>query len=505
MKVFIVLFRQGIDMNCAAHTDFNETDQIDTTALEDLRWRNQQIGIYSGGGTCFFFGVFSSFSTYVRCYMLLIIPGLFAGRGRALLMTISVGLLLNGPFASLNTNIQLVTKAFLCMYEQMKGLACRYKASYSNIFENVINTLQQIHEETERRLKEIADEAINQAGAAKAEAEKAKREMEKKLKDIKEKIDNAKEKLKGLNVLGDVASVGCKGVSTIAGWFGGSVNCDGVKVNLPDIPLDTPDINLNKLVEWARDLNPHLDPLDINTLNVGDLLQSQSISNIRDKLINATKRFFEILRYVFSNIKLGFYMISVVYMLFRANQYLVQYLSNDSYDNMFVNETLDDGYNEKLLPLRNWELKEKYQMISTRKCVKLSKEEYKRIGLLVTPSLLFFLTTIGIIMADYLFASFIDVLKEHGKFGISFNGMEQGIELNGLLTEAADGEIPILNLKLEAFDLSTDPCLPVPVRTDWIQLAPLVGLVAASLISCFLDAYIQRLRSQICNLFYPER
>ena len=89
--------------------------------------------------------------------------------------------------------------------------------------------------------------------------------------------------------------------------------------------------------------------------------------------------------------------------------------------------------------------------------------------------------------------------------GISFNGMEQGIKLNGLLKEAADGEIPKLNLKLEAFDLSTDPCLPVPVKTDWIQLVPLIALVGLSLVSCFLDAYIQRLRSQICNLFYPER
>ena len=492
-------------MNCATHTDLNKTDQINTTALEDLRWTHQKIGMSVGGGTCAVLGISSCFSTGMRCYMLLIIPGLFAGRGRSLLMTISVGLLLDGPIANLNTNIQLVTKAFLCMFEQMKGLACRYKTSYSNIFENVINTLQQIHEETERQLTQIADEAIKQAGAAKEEAKKAKREMEEKLKVIKDKIDNAKKKLRGLNVLGDVASVGCKGVSFVAGIFGGSVNCDGVKVNLPDIPVDVNDINLDGLENWAKDLFPNMDPLDINRKSVGDLLQSQSISNIRDKLINVTKRFFEILQYVFSNIKLGFYMISIVYMLFRANQYLVQYLSDDSFDNMFVNETLDDGYNDKLLPLRNWEMKEKYQMTTTRKCVQLKEEEYKRIGLLVTPPLLFLLTTIGIIMADYLFASFIDVLKEHGKFGISFNGMEQGIELNGLLTEAADGAIPILNLELEAFDLSTDPCLPVPVRTDWKQLAPLIGLVAASLISCFLDAYIQRLRSQICNLFYPER
>ena len=496
-------------MNCATHTDLNKTDQINTTALEDLRWTHQKIGMSVGGGTCAVLGISSCFSTGMRCYMLLIIPGLFAGRGRSLLMTISVGLLLDGPIANLNTNIQLVTKAFLCMYEQMKGLACRYKASYSNIFENVINALEKIHKETEERLTEIANKAIEQADAASEKAKQAKKEMEEKLQSIKKMIDKAKDKLNGID---DVAcNTGTKIGSFFAGPLAGGAllgACEGLgalKGMLPDVSVDAPEINLDELVEWAQTLFPDMDPLDINTISIGDLLQSQSIADIRNKLINATKRFFTILQFVFAHIKLGFYIISLVYMLFRANQYLVQYLSNDSFDNMFINETLDDGYNEKLLPLRNWELKEKYQMISTRKCVKLSKEEYKRIGLLVTPSLLFFLTTIGIIMADYLFASFIDVLKEHGKFGISFNGMEQGIELNGLLTEAADGEIPILNLKLEAFDLSTDPCLPVPVRTDWIQLAPLVGLVAASLISCFLDAYIQRLRSQICNLFYPKR
>ena len=69
-------------------------------------------------------------------------------------------------------------------------------------------------------------------------------------------------------MLGDVASVGCKGVSTIAGWFGGSVNCDGVKVNLPDIPVDVNGINLDGLENWAKDLFPNMDPLDINRKSV---------------------------------------------------------------------------------------------------------------------------------------------------------------------------------------------------------------------------------------------
>ena len=142
-------------------------------------------------------------------------------------------------------------------------------------------------------------------------------------------------------------------------------------------------------------------------------------------------------------------------------------------------------------------------MTSTKKCMKLSTQEYKSIGLRIIVPLLFFLATIAIIVGDYLFASFIDVLKENGKFGISFNGMEQGVQLNGLLDK--DDNDLMLNLNLAAFDLSTDPCLPKPLKTDWVKLIPLIVLVVLSLVSCFLESYIQRLRSQICNLFYPER
>ena len=493
------IFRQGIDTNCAAPiTNINDTKQINSSAIEALHWENQQIGLYSCLATFVIFGSSSTFSTYFRCYMLLIVPGLFAGRGRALLMTISVGLLLDGPIASLNTNIQLVTKAFVCMYEQMKVLACRYKSSYSTIFDNVISTLRRIHEETERKLTEIANQAADQARGVKEKAEKARDEMKAELSKLKEVIDKAKRIL-------NAPQYGCKGVmkglSSVLSLGGllprpPAEKACGVNI-IPDVSADVPNFNMDQLVEWTRKLFPNMDPLDINTISVGDLLQNQSLGNIKDKLISATQRFFDILEWVFARIKIGFYLLSIFYMLFQANRYLVKYLSNDSFDNMFVNETLDDGFREKLLPLRNWELKEKYQMTSTKRCVKLSHKEYQRIGLLVTPSLLFTLTTIGIIVADHLFASFIDVLKEHGKFGISFNGMEQGIELNGLLTEVAnDGEIPILSLKLDAFDLSTDPCLPVPVKTDWKQLAPLIALVGISLISCFVDAYMQRLRSK---------
>ena len=403
------------------------------------------------------------------------------------------------------------------MYEQMKVLACRYKTTYSGMFENVISNMEKIHKETEQRLTECAETV---AGEAANEAKKIQKENEEFVSEIKENIDDTKRKaLFQLNGgINHECSTGIKVTTGVLAWLnpGGYIayieacstidNTQSAVVSLPRVSMDElPQQNLDNLISWAKDLYSNIDPLEINKKSIGDMLQTRSTASIREKLIQSTQRFFDGLKFIFANIKVVFYSLSLMYMLYQANQYLTKYLSDDTYDNMFVNESLDEGYAEKLLPLRRWESKEKYQMTSTKKCWKLSTQEFKSIGLRIIPPLLFFLATIAIIVGDHLFASFIDVLKKNGKFGITFNGMEQGVRLNGLLDEAANGEVPMLNLNLAAFDLSTDPCLPKPVKTNWVQLVPLIALVIISLVSCFIESYIQRLRSQICNLFYPER
>ena len=78
--------------------------------------------------------------------------------------------------------------------------------------------------------------------------------------------------------------------------------------------------------------------------------------------------------------------------------------------------------------------------------------------------------------------------------------MEQGLKLGDML-----GNKDIATLKIEAFDLRTDPCLPKPLKTDIKKLAPLIGIMLACFISCIFDAYCARWRSMICNKFYPKR
>ena len=73
-------------------------------------FRDQIIGISIGSGTSFLLGTASVWSTQLRCSMVLILPSLFSGRGRALLMTLGTGVLIDGPIATINYNSKELIK-----------------------------------------------------------------------------------------------------------------------------------------------------------------------------------------------------------------------------------------------------------------------------------------------------------------------------------------------------------------------------------------------------------
>ena len=50
--------------------------------------------------------------------------------------------------------------------------------------------------------------------------------------------------------------------------------------------------------------------------------------------------------------------------------------------------------------------------------------------------------------------------------------MEQGFKLGDMLKNRS-----LATLKIEAFDLKTDPCLPKPIMTEKMKLAPLIGIM----------------------------
>jgi hypothetical protein len=101
-------------------------------------------------------GIGSIFSRHTRCSMMLIVPSLFAGRGRAFILTAGMGFLIDGPLNSINFNVEQIVHSLTCMYSQMKTMACRFKTNFKNIFGQVAKILKTIHADLKARLKKIS-------------------------------------------------------------------------------------------------------------------------------------------------------------------------------------------------------------------------------------------------------------------------------------------------------------------------------------------------------------
>ena len=65
-----------------------------------------------------------------------------------------------------------------------------------------------------------------------------------------------------------------------------------------------------------------------------------------------------------------------------------------------------------------------------------------------------------------------------------------------------DGEIA--SLKIEAFNVTTDQCLPRPEKTNKFQLFWIILIMVFSIVTCLFDVYFARWRSRICNGFNPQ-
>ena len=94
-------------------------------------------------------------------------------------------------------------------------------------------------------------------------------------------------------------------------------------------------------------------------------------------------------------------------------------------------------------------------------------------------------------------------MREKAKFGISYAGTDGGF--CSALENAGKDILKHKEIEVVAFNLTTEPCLPDPKRTDLSVLWPIYVLLLACLLSCAVSAYMNRLKHQICNVFFPDR
>ena len=199
----------------------------------------------------------------------------------------------------------------------------------------------------------------------------------------------------------------------------------------------------------------------------------------------------------------------IFHILLIFYRYLLQYRSDDTFDNTYVDDNLRALWRDEetktefpdLTPLRNWEEDEKYQVSNS---TTLTKKEVKNVLWRLRETFAFVSLTILLIVVDHSIAKFIDVFRRHGNYGVTFNGMSQGFTLESLL-ESKEIDLATHDVKIQAFDLRTDPCLPRPIYTHKLQMIWIILVILFCTISCIFDTFSYRWRSQICGLFYPKR
>ena len=492
-----------------SNTSFRTFVKIKSDLHENISLRNQRIALITSTAFTVTIGISSIFSRHTRCILMLIMPGIIAGRGRAILSTVALGLLIEGPVSSINYNINQVVESIVCMYNSMKNMACHFANQIQADMDYIASMTEEIQQKLKGHLKEIQKEA-------KMASDAVKRDLKKRERELKEQLDKAKRDVERVNIFGSVCNRLQSAFSSVRGFFENtfgkrrrrSVKICGATAPFPDIEMENMNIDaVNKLNKWAQDLVPDFDVKVEGSPDISKLLKVPSISDIRGKLSNIIKDSFNSVRYYLAYTKNCFMLISLICLTISAVRYLLNYYSDDAYDNRFVDNTLRNLWRhesyEKLTPIRRWELNEKFQVTAS---IKLSKKELKRMVTRAFPTMIMIVLTLFLVIGDLSLAELLRALVANGKFAISFNGMEEGFRAEwmfNILNKNTSSYMKLL--KLEKIDVSTDPCLPKPLVTDKKKNIAITVIFIIMLLSSVFDAYAMRLRANICNIFYEKR
>ena len=162
----------------------------------------------------------------------------------------------------------------------------------------------------------------------------------------------------------------------------------------------------------------------------------------------------------------------VIAVVVDAIQYQKHYYTDNEFDNKMVDENLKRMWTRnglrKLTPLRNWEVKKQEAQMSTS--LKMTSEELERLVTECFPVILSSVVFLGIVIIDFFFASTI-------------SSFLVGSKVNATIMEQ---------------------CRPQPRQTDGYSLGLISAILFVCLLSCVIDAYFNRLRAQICNLFFAD-
>ena len=213
---------------------------------------------------------------------------------------------------------------------------------------------------------------------------------------------------------------------------------------------------------------------DNATLALGEMkreIDESSIGSIRSEMKAFFNNLMNMLKLI-TRFWSKLFCLMVIAVVVDAIQYQKHYYTDNEFDNKMVDENLKRMWTRnglrKLTPLRNWEVKKQEAQMSTS--LKMTSEELERLVTECFPVILSSVVFLGIVIIDFFFASTI-------------SSFLVGSKVNATIMEQ---------------------CRPQPRQTDGYSLGLISAILFVCLLSCVIDAYFNRLRAQICNLFFAD-
>ncbi|XP_033745771.1 DC-STAMP domain-containing protein 2-like [Pecten maximus] len=512
-------------------------------------------------GLTFFMCLGLALSVHCRCIGLLMLPSLASARGRALLLTIIVGILLSGPVHNISNNAKEVSTAMACsmnvIYNQSESLKTQLQ-------EPINQAADQIEENT-KGLRAIGN-AIESAFGPVASAINA---IDSGAQDAKAVLNAASVECNRLftdaytSCVSEISNAKTKCVSTL-GSLGLKRKRRETENELKDFIREHKHLTLALLMKgehhrFKRGLADVCDILDVSgvcqVVNIGSFACSpvealDSAANAVAKevqkgideieswfafdvirelglsgLANATKTPGEFIDEVESSlnynvdwIQFGVTLVtnllalSLLLLFIQSFVYLKYYISRDEYNNIYITTAFKAYDKERetkgesfILPLR----KREKRMYTDTKSPKMSPAEVRSSTVGIIQVILHMIFAFLIVFFDYILYYCVYLIHRYGRVNIELSGQSSillEITGTGEIAKLMRSFITGINLyNVYDADFNVTSCLPNPAEPNVNLFYAYAVLYGLAIIAVLSQSYSLRLRRKICAYYYPEQ
>ncbi|CAC5368699.1 unnamed protein product [Mytilus coruscus] len=467
-------------------------------------------------------------SVHVRCIMVLMIPSLFTGRGRAAILAVIFGLLLSRPIKNISINTSEVSRSMACSTELFHNQSHSLRQQLQVPIEQIKEALGKQAEDI-KKLGTAIEKAIGPiydalvavkngvklvSGALDTASQECDRVMNSVYSDCVRDLNKAYSAC--TNTLNDVKKyVPGFDLTAICKVLDIEQVCVVVKPSFLCSPVKTLDNAAEKLAESAVNLVKEVNKwFQFNIINQSQLDKVYNASKTAKELIAEVEAALTEKKITFTyiiEIMSKLLALSLLLLLTQSFFYLKNYLAKDEFDNIYIT-SLFKGYDSEtrakgqqgVLPLQKKEKK----LYTDSTSFRMSPKEKGQSLMGISQLFLHVLLSALIVFLNYVLFYILYLVNRYGQVNVEVTGQSKiNLKVKGGQMAAFINTF-INNINIEnTYEASynTTICLPNPTAPDATDIPVLCSAYTAALLLVFMQAYGARYNRKICAFYYPEQ